>query len=102
MKKLIILLLVSHLILESEIVHDILEFGPVQMALRAKERIPWFSHYYEFISNVSTITDRHKSLILLEFISEFARNITMFQDFKEFLSSDRRLEHLSIRMSRIG
>ena len=72
------------------------------MALRAKKRIPWFSYYYELISNVTTITDRHKSLILLAFISEFSRNITMFLDFKEFLSSDRRLGHLSIRMSQLG
>ena len=72
------------------------------MALQAKERIPWFSYYYEFFSNISTITDRHKSLILLEFISEFASNITMFLDFKEFLSSYRRLGHLSIRMSQLG
>ena len=72
------------------------------MALRAKERIPWFSYYYELISNVTTITDRHKSLILLAFISEFSRNITKFLDFKEFLSSDRRLGHLSIRMCQLG
>ena len=72
------------------------------MALRAKERIPWFSYYYELISNVTTITDRHKSLILLAFISEFSRNITKFLDFKEFLSSDRKLGHLSIRMSQLG
>ena len=72
------------------------------MALRAKERIPWFSYYYELISKVSTITDRHKSLILLEFISEIASNITMFHDFKEFLSNDRTFGHLSIRISQIG
>ena len=72
------------------------------MALRAKKRIPWFSYYYELISRISTIPDRHKSLILLEFISEFTSDITMFMDFKEFLSSDRRLGHLSIRMSQIG
>ena len=72
------------------------------MALQAKERIPWFSYYYELISNVSVIPDRHKSLILLEFILGFTHNITKFLDFKEFLSSDKRLEHLSIRMSQIG
>ena len=72
------------------------------MVLHAKERIPWFSYYYELISNVSTITDRHKSLILLQFISDFSRNLTMFLDFKEFLCSDRRLGHLSIRMSQLG
>ena len=72
------------------------------MALQAKERIPWFSFYYELISNVSEIPDRHKSLILLEFISEFAHDITKFLEFKEFLSSYKRLEHLSIRMSQIS
>ena len=72
------------------------------MALQAKEKIQWFSYYYELISNISAFPDRHKSLILLEFISEFTRDITKFLDFNDFLSSDKRLEHLSIRMNQIG
>ena len=74
----------------------------MNIAFKGKDVIPMFSDCYKQFSNTS-INDRHKSLILLHYFSQFAYyRITAFEGFNDILSSDRRLWHLSIRMSQLG
>ena len=74
----------------------------MNLALKGQHVIPKFSECYRLFSNTS-INDRHKSLILLHYFSQFAyNNIKAFMGYNNVLSSDRRLWHLSIRMNQLG
>ena len=83
------------MILENEFVHYFHEYGPINMAFELKERNLISSMQYQILSNLS-INDKHKSWLLIDFISEHSDSV---DDLMDIFSNDRRLWHLSIRLS---
>ena len=91
----------SYHIFEKELSHGILKYGPVNMGFKLKQMYQISSYEYDVLSAVS-ISDKHKSWIFLYFILLSLDTEVMYTKYKEFFSSDRRLWHLSIRMSQIS
>ena len=71
------------------------------MAFKLKEMDQISSYEYDVLSGLS-ISDKHKSLVFLYFILPSLDTKIMYTKYKEMLSSDTRLWHLSIRMSQIS
>ena len=98
----IIIVTASYLILKKEFCDgSILEYGPMNVAFKLKEMYVISYNLYAIFSNL-IITDKHKCLLLCQHIFAHIDIISIYNDYKQFLSKDRRLWHLSLRMSQIS
>ena len=92
----------SYLILQKEFCDgSILEYGPVNVAFKLKEMYVISYNLYAIFSNLR-ITDKHKCLLLCQHIFAYLDIKSMYIEYKQFWSNDRRLWHLSLRMSQIS
>ena len=77
--------------------NTIVEYGPMKMALELRDRNILTQFDYECLSNLS-ISDKHKSLVLFNYIMHAITTRTTDEELHAFLNNDRKLWNLSIRM----
>ena len=90
----------SFLIVCKEIQVVTLEYGPMNMALKLKQRQILDSHQHQKLSELN-INDYHKSLVLVNYILDSVTLKHNFEQFKAFMNSEEKLWHVSLRMTQI-
>ena len=77
--------------------NTLVEYGCMKMALKLKDRNILPQNDYDYLSHLN-ISDKHKSLLLIDNILDAIRKRDTNEEFHAFLNNDRKLWHLSLRM----
>ena len=92
----------GYLKVQKELVQTIETYGPSKLAFNLmKNRILCPIHYY-IITTLKKVSASYQSSVLFELLKEDLDYLTRYEEFKQFVRTEKSLMHIYSKMSNIG